>query len=81
MKKQEVKNKQQEQNGKKKGPHKKQGGVAREVPERFEAWGLTLWVNPTTQRALDNMNKQLNLYDRKKEKMKKAVLNHSITTS
>jgi uncharacterized membrane protein YukC len=31
-----------------------------------------LWVNPTTQRALDNINKQLNLYDRKKEKMKKA---------
>ena len=32
MKKQEVKNKQQEQNGKKKGPHKKQGGILPDLP-------------------------------------------------
>ena len=32
MKKKEVKNKQQEQNGKKKGPHKKQGGADRPIP-------------------------------------------------
>jgi hypothetical protein len=36
MKKKEVKNKQQEQNGKKKGPHKKQGGMARAISEKFE---------------------------------------------